>query len=70
MLKSKRRGAAFADRSESGDDLGGVYGEQYCCCGWKKELASIILSDVFGGVIVTKEGDVRIGACCGVLRRS
>jgi hypothetical protein len=27
ILKSKRRGAAFADRSESGDDLGGVYGE-------------------------------------------
>jgi hypothetical protein len=27
MPKSKRRGAAFADRSDSGDDLGGVYGE-------------------------------------------
>jgi hypothetical protein len=26
MLKSNKRGVTFADRSESGDDRGGVYG--------------------------------------------
>lgn len=47
MLKSNRRGVTFADRSESGDDLGGVYGLWYgCCCGgMEKELVSIILCE-------------------------
>lgn len=27
ILKSNRRGAAFTDRSERGEDRGGVYGE-------------------------------------------
>lgn len=71
MLKSNRRGATFADRSESGDDFGGVYGEWYCCCGGmeKKELVSSMLFEYVGGGMVTVRiiEDVRVFVgCCGL----
>lgn len=43
ILESKNRGAALAKRSDSGEDLGGVYEEWYCVKGGKKDVVNIIM---------------------------